>query len=202
MRPRAITRAGLASVVAAVGLVAWAEWVDARSSRRMLGTGARGRHDALRREAVVVLGYGNRGPRANLINRFRVRAGLRSIDPAAESTLVLCGGTVEGPEPEAVILARFARDECGYTGALVLETESRSTWQNIRNAIPLIEDADAIKIVSNAPHALVGREYLHRLRPDLAARLVAGEEHRLGEVVPIKIVAALRMLWFRLRSRD
>ncbi len=28
------------------------------------------------REAIVVLGYGTRGPRANAINRYRVRAGL------------------------------------------------------------------------------------------------------------------------------
>ena len=48
-------------------------------------------------DAVVVLGYRNRGARANYINRYRVRAGLRSLDPAADdSVLVLCGGTVAG----------------------------------------------------------------------------------------------------------
>lgn len=48
-------------------------------------------------DAVVVLGYRNRGARANYINRYRVRAGLRSLDPATDdSVLVLCGGTVAG----------------------------------------------------------------------------------------------------------
>lgn len=167
----------------------------------MLGSSPGTRPGDRRRESVIVLGYGNRGPRANYVNRFRVRAGLRSMDPDAESTLVLCGGTVEGPEPEADIMARYARGECGYRGPVVLERESRSTWENIRNAIPLIEDADAIIVVSNAPHALVAREYLHRLRPDLAARLVRGQEHRLGEVLPLKIGAALRMVWFRVTTR-
>lgn len=53
------------------------------------------------REAVVVLGYRNEGERINAVNRFRVRAALRTLDPAAgESVLVCCGGAVGGPVPD------------------------------------------------------------------------------------------------------
>jgi len=135
------------------------------------------------REAIVVLGYGNRGPRANAINRYRVRAGLRSMDPrATSSTLVLCGGSVRGTEPEARILARYARDELGYRGPLVLEDTSTSTRENIANAIPFLEDADTIRIVSDSVHAARARPHLRALRPDLAERLARAEEYRVGEV--------------------
>ena len=179
---------------------AWAELVHWRSSWRMLGTaGTAG--GAVTTEAVVVLGYGNHGDRANFVNRYRVRAGIRSIDRAADSTVVMCGGTVEGDTPEAVIMERFAREELEYTGHIVLEPDSRSTWENIENAIPLIEHVDAIKIVSNSPHAEVAREYLWQQRPDLAERLVRADEQRSGEIVPMKIGAALRLLLFRWQHR-
>lgn len=57
------------------------------------------------REVVVVLGYRNPGERVNLLNRYRVRAGIRSIDPQArESTLLLCGAAVAGPVSEAELM--------------------------------------------------------------------------------------------------
>lgn len=192
--------AGFATYTA---FAAWAEFVHWRSSWRMLGTAAAMEEAASpgRTEAVVVLGYGNRGDRANFVNRYRVRAGIRSLDRGADSILVMCGGTVEGEVPEAVLMQRYAREELEYTGRIVLEPESRSTRENIENAIAIIEHADAIKIVSNSPHAEVGREYLWQQRPDLAERLVRADEHRVGEIVPMKIGAALRLLLFRWQHR-
>ncbi len=167
MRPFRFALAAATAV--AVAVLTFGEVTHWRASRRRLGSpSARGT------EAIVVLGYGNRGPRANRENRYRVRAGLRSIDPTAtRSILVFCGGTVEGPIPEAEIMEAYARDELGYRGPSVLEPTSRSTWQNIENAIPLIEAADVIKIVSNSVHAELARGYLWMLRPDLAARLAS-----------------------------
>jgi len=189
-----------AATVASAVILTFGEVTHWRASRRRLGSpSARGT------EAVVVLGYGNRGPRANRENRYRVRAGLRSIDPAAtRSILVFCGGTVEGPVPEAEIMEAYARDELGYRGPSVLESQSRSTWQNIENAIPLIESADVIKIVSNSIHAELARGYLWMLRPDLAARLARGADYRFGEIVFVKPVAAVlgHKKLRRLRSLD
>ena len=181
----------------------WAELVHWRSSRRMLGDAAPAisTENGKVTEAVVVLGYGNRGDRANFVNRYRVRAGIRSIDRRADTTVVMCGGTVEGDTPEAVIMQRYAREELEYTGCILLEAESRSTWENIENAIPMIEHADVIKIVSNSPHAELAREYLRQQRPDLAERLVRADEHRFGEIVPMKIGAALRLVLFRWQHR-
>jgi uncharacterized SAM-binding protein YcdF (DUF218 family) len=130
-------------------------------------------------EAVVVLGFRNRGRRANVVNRWRVRLGLRARQPElGPSRLVLCGGAVASVVPEADLMARYAREELGYTGPLVTETQSRSTWENIQNAIPLIEAADHIKIVSNFWHTPKARGYLKQLRPDLAARLITARCRR------------------------
>jgi len=174
-------------VVAVASVVAWADIVHRRASGRRLGDAERSGST----EAIVVLGYRNRGTRANTLNRYRVRAGLRSRDPrATESVLVLCGGGVASTVSEAELMARYARRR-GYTGQIRQDRDSTSTWENIQNAIPLIEHADTIKIVSNSLHAEQGRAYLWKLRPDLAERLVRAEEHRYGELALIKPLAAV-----------
>ncbi|WP_437583516.1 YdcF family protein [Paramicrobacterium sp. CJ85] len=205
---RLLTSAVTAAAVTLGGVLAWGEVLHWRASRRELGDATLdsfGSNSAAsdsatpgsQSEAVVVLGYKNAGNTANIINRSRVRAGIRSVDPhTRQSLLVLCGGPVAGLLPEAAIMADFARI-CGFTGTIVLETESRSTEENIANAIPLIEDADRIKIVSDSMHAEFGRAFLRRQRPDLAARLVRGKDYRLGESLFIKPIAAL----IALRSR-
>lgn len=178
-------------------LAVWAEVAHWRSSYRMLGT----QTDAGGAEAVVVLGFRNRGSRANMINRYRVRAGIRSLSRTRDSVLVLSGGSVAGDEPEAALMETYARESLGFRGRIVLEPDSRSTWQNIENSLPLVEHADRIKIISNSPHAEVAREYLWIQRPDLAERLVRGDEHRFGEIVPVKIAATLRAVLYRWTSR-
>ncbi|MGH1550374.1 YdcF family protein [Leifsonia poae] len=172
----------------AVVVLVWSEAVHTRASTRRLSP--RAEADPLV-EAVVVLGYRNRGTRANYLNRYRVRAGLRSFDDRArERLLILCGGPVAGDIAEATLMADYART-MGYTGALRLDTESLSTWENITNAIPLLEGADSIKVVSNSLHAEKGRAYLWKLRPDLAARLRRGSDHRFGEIILLKPIAAV-----------
>ncbi|WP_242497775.1 YdcF family protein [Microbacterium protaetiae] len=182
MRVRLITIPVL--VVAAV--LGWGEAISWRASRRELGEGMP--HSG--REAVVVLGFGNKPGRANFVNRYRVRAGIRSLSTST-SVLVLCGGAVAGAQPEADIMAGYARDERDYTGPMLIERESTTTWENIRNAIGLIEPYDTIKIVSDPLHAQKGRRYLWMLRPDLAARLVRGRDYRFGELILLKPVAAV-----------
>ncbi|OUE24208.1 YdcF family protein [Clavibacter michiganensis] len=201
MRTRRTVVAPAAALLAAVAAVLLAsEGIHRLASTRGLGA-APGRADGrVGREAVVVLGFGNAGSRANRINRYRVRAALRSMDPRAASTaLVLCGGSVMGDEPEARILARYAR-ELGYAGRVVLEEASRSTRENVANAIPLIEDADTIRIVSDPVHAEEARGYLRAARPDLAARLARAEDYRFGEVTWMKPLAIVVAVLRRARS--
>lgn len=182
-----IPRIAVASAVLPLGVLAWAEWMHWRASVR----GVARRTEPVEREAVVVLGFKNRGASANYLNRYRVRAGLRSMGPnARETVLVLCGGAVGGDVPEAELLLRYARVR-GYDGVVRLDTESVTTWENIQNAIPLIEDCERITIASNSLHAEKARAYLRRQRPDLAARLARADEYRLGEIVLVKPVAAI-----------
>lgn len=191
----------IVSAAALAGAVVVAEAEHWRANGVGVGPGpadGRARH----REAVVVLGYRDRGMRANSINRWRVRAGIRSIDPAArESLLVLCGGAVGGPVPEAELMGAYARRDLGYAGPLELDVLSRTTWENVANAIPLIEHADVIKVVSNSLHAAKARGYLRAQRPDLAARLVRGDDYRPGEQWWLKPLAAALDLRHTLRSR-
>lgn len=165
----------------------WGEAIQWRSSRRRLGNQPRPGG----REVVVVLGYQNPG-RINRMNKHRVRCGLRSIDPgAAETTVLMCGGAVTGPIAEATLLERYAREVLGYTGAIALDTRSYTTWENIENAIPHLEDADVIKIVSLPIHGEKARAHLAFLRPDLAARVVRGKDYRFGEIPIAKFVGAI-----------
>jgi uncharacterized SAM-binding protein YcdF (DUF218 family) len=184
-----VAKLGVVVGAAVAAVLLWGEGVHWRSNRRRLG----GRPAAApgSREAVVVLGYRNRGGRANLVNRYRVRAGIRSCSAGLHSTLVLSGGSAGAAAPEAELMARYAREVLRYDGAIVEETQSRTTWENIRNVIGLVEDADRIKIVSNAVHAEKGRLYLQRLRPDLADRLMRSADYRFGELILLKPVMAV-----------
>jgi uncharacterized SAM-binding protein YcdF (DUF218 family) len=185
-------------VLGLLGLAAWGEFVHWRASRAQA-------HERLpaRSEAVVVLGYRNtRGDRANALNRWRVRAALRSVDPTMASSILVCSGASGAAGvSEAALLARYAVAQRGFTGTVELEERSRSTWQNVENVIPLIEHVDQIKIVSNPLHAQKARLYLRHLRPDLADRLVRAADYRLGEAWPVKPLFALYGLRDLARSR-
>lgn len=179
----------MAGGVLGIGVLTWGEVVHWRASYCEVG---RALANVPGTEAVVVLGFRNRGSRANAVNRWRARAGLRSQRPnLGQSRLVLCGGAVGGTVSEAELMARYLRRSRGYRGELRLDTNSHSTWQNVENAIPLIEDVDRIKVVSHALHAAKARLYLARLRPDLAAKLTRGAEYRVGEWILAKPLIAL-----------
>lgn len=130
------------------------------------------------------------------MNRWRVRAGLRSIDRSAERRLlVFSGGSVAGPISEAALMDRYARESCRYNGESAIEDRSRSTWENIENVVPLIENYDRIKVVSNPIHAERARLFLKRQRPDLAARLASSAEYRFGEWFGANAVFAAYGRW-------
>jgi DUF218 domain-containing protein len=97
-------RRGLAlASVTGVAILAWGEWINARWSRCLIGVDGSGR------EAIVVLGFRNPQDKANFINRWRVRAALRSAEPAATtSCLVFSGGAVASARSEARVMAQYA----------------------------------------------------------------------------------------------
>jgi hypothetical protein len=97
-------------------------------------------------------------------------------------------------------MATYVRASSGYTGVLITEAESRTTWGNIQNVIPLIADADRIKIVSHSLQAERARAHLWEQRPDLAERLVPAADYRFGEVTLIKAIMSARRLRNRRRA--
>ncbi|MEU0411896.1 YdcF family protein [Streptomyces griseorubiginosus] len=181
--------------VAAVAALTWGEWLNWRWSRVLVG------HRAGGSVAVVVLGFRNPGPTANLVNRWRVRAGLRSVagDDGPGSRVIFSGGATGGDAgagvTEAQLMADYARSVLGFGGTVLLEDRSTTTWENITNVIPLLEDVDRIKIASQPAHALKARVYLRRQRPDLAERLVRADDYRTGEWMAVKPLLALYGLW-------
>jgi uncharacterized SAM-binding protein YcdF (DUF218 family) len=177
--------------MAGVAAMAWGEWLNRRWSRTLVGNGEG------TAEAVVVLGFRNPGATANLVNRWRVRAGIRSIaaDSAQGTRVIFSGGATSGGDSEAQLMACYAKSVLGFDGTVLLEEQSATTWENITNVIPLLEDADRIKIASQPAHALKARAYLRRQRPDLAERLVRADDYRPGEWLVVKPLLAVYGLW-------
>ena len=179
----------IGAAVGALAVLASSELLNRRWSRTLVS------EPAGETQAVVVLGFRNRGPAANVVNRWRVRAGLRSLDPAARTRLVLSGGATTSGRTEARVLADHAVAVLGYDGPLLLEEESRTTWENVARVLPLVEDADRITIVSQPAHALKARVYVARQRPDLVGRLTRGADHRWGEWLLLKPALAAYGAW-------
>lgn len=150
-----------------------------------------------------MLGYRNPQPTANLVNRWRVRTGLRSIsaDNGRDTRVIFSGGVTSAGAAEAQLMADYAKSVLGFDGTVFLEDRSRTTWENVTNVIPLLEDVDRIKIASQPAHALKARAYLRRQRPDLAERLVPAEDYRPGEWLIVKPLLALHGLWTLRRLR-
>ncbi|RPE78358.1 uncharacterized SAM-binding protein YcdF (DUF218 family) [Frondihabitans sp. PhB161] len=185
----------VSSAAALAGLLCWSEWLHVRASARSLGSSV----TAPGREAILVPGCKNKGPRANAVNRYRVRVALRSVDPkSSETVLVLSGGAVGNDETEAEILLRYARSR-GYSGPHILEGKSRTTWENVANTAGLLEAFDTVKVASNSLHAARVRDYLWAQCPEVAHRLVKADDYRLGEIPHLKPVMALRSAWHLLR---
>ncbi len=174
-------------MLVALAVVTAAELVHRSASQWYLGLDPA--HEENAREVVVVLGHADTGMTAGHVNRRRAAYALRS-QAGAHSLLVASGGSVAGPVAEAELLARHART-LGYAGGLVTETRSRSTWENIRNVVPVLEEAQRIVIVSDAVHAAKARRFLHMQRPDLAARLARAKDYRPGEDLLLKVATAL-----------
>lgn len=206
--PRIAGIAGLAAVLA-VGTSEWAHW---RASRRYLDAGSPPAPPAPRppspgdrgSEVVIVLGYpARRSGRPHPMQRWRCQIAVRSVTPERTSRLIFTGAARDGGPSEAGVMAGYARDVLGVpAGQIALETQARTTWQNVEFTVPLAEQADTIKFASDSLHAARARRYLCAQRPELAARLRAGDDYRFGERWWLKVATAayelVRVLW---RSR-
>lgn len=190
-------RFGLLATAAAGLVLAWGEWESWRASRQYLpGATATAREDA---EAILVLGYPNsRTDRISPVQRYRIRIAVRSRNPAAyRSVLVFTGRSPHRgrhARSEAAVMAEHAIHHWGVDPSdVVLEERAESTWENIRNTIPMITDFPVVKIASNTFHARKARRYLRKQAPHRAACLRAAADHRFGELTLAKpLLAVLR----------
>lgn len=108
-------RTGLA--IAGAATLAWGEWLNWRWSRALTGNSG---GDS---EAVAVLGYRNPQATANFVNRWRVRAGIRSIaaDRARGTRVIFSGGATSGGVAEAQLMADYAKSVLAFDGTVLLE---------------------------------------------------------------------------------
>lgn len=152
-----------------------------------------------RREVIVVLGYPcTRRGRLHPMQKWRTLIALRSGTPGRETSFVFSGGARPGGPSEAMMMGGYAESLGVPVSRIILEDQAETTWENIANSIPALEDAEVIKIASDPMHARRARRYLFDQRPDLAARLAPAEDYRPGEwwiVKPLLLVyewAAMR----------
>jgi uncharacterized SAM-binding protein YcdF (DUF218 family) len=141
---------------------------------------------------VIVLGCPSRRngqPRA--VQRWRCQIAARSADPGRATQMIFTGAADGDGPSEAAVMSGYARDVLGIPGdRMVLETRARSTWQNVAYTLPFAEDAEAIKIASDPLHAARARRYLRAQRPDLAPRVRAAADYRLGDHIGLKVATA------------
>lgn len=155
----------------AVGLVA-VEVATWRSSRAALLSERRDPHLFVPGKAVIVLGCP-----LPALQRWRTRIAVRSTDPST-ARLVFTGAATRGDVSEAKTMANYAVGSLGVSEhAVVLEESARNTVENIDFSLPLITRAPAIKIASNAFHALRARQIIAENHPDAVDRLARGRDY-------------------------
>jgi uncharacterized SAM-binding protein YcdF (DUF218 family) len=183
----------------AVVLVAAAELLHWRASKSApasgaLPSGSRG---------IVVLGFpSRRDGRLHPIQRWRTEIGARSLSSVGKGILVFTGGSSRGGVSEAETMAAYAAGLAIPADRIVLETRSRSTLENMRFALPLVETRDFIAIASDPMHAARARRYALQQRPDLVGRLVFAENYRFMERWWLKVPTAAYELYIAARHRS
>ena len=151
---------------------------------------------------IVVLGFpSRRDGRLHPIQRWRTEIGVRSLSSAERDLVVFTGGSSRGRISEAEAMAAYAVHLGVPAERIGLETGSRSTWENIRFALPMVETYDWIAIASDPMHAARARRYALQQRPDLGGRLVFAQNYRFAERWWLKVPTAAYELRFWRRPK-
>lgn len=134
---------------------------------------------------VVVLGFrSNTAGQPNFMQRWRTRIALRSV--SADGMLLFTGAAVRGERSEASVMADYAVARGFPSDRILLEEESRTTWENVSMNLDVLRKAPTITFASNTLHARRARFYLAKQAPDLADRIRRGRDFIWGEYAPFK----------------
>jgi hypothetical protein len=121
---------------------------------------------------VLVLGFpGRRDGMPSPVQLFRMRVAQETLERYACSTMVLSGGRPHSERVEADDLAAIAQSLRMTGPRLILERESGSTWENVRDSLPSLAGPDHVFIASDPAHAQRARRYLCRLDAELCPRV-------------------------------
>ncbi len=132
-------------------------------------------------EALVVLGCPTYPDgRLHPLQRWRVEIAARTMSPAVR-VVVCTGRTAATGGGEARPMAAHARRLGIPAERIVCEERAETTWENLANSRPLIDDCPRWRIVSDPLHAMRARLYLARQDPDAVARLAPARDYVFGE---------------------
>jgi uncharacterized SAM-binding protein YcdF (DUF218 family) len=128
---------------------------------------------------VLVLGYpSNSDGTASQVQEMRVAAGVQAYRTSNCDRIVFSGAAVKNQIVEAQTMAQLARKSGIPVNTIDVETQARTTWENIKFSIPSLAKSDRILIASDSLHAQRGRRYLCKQRPDLCDRTFVGVKYR------------------------
>jgi uncharacterized SAM-binding protein YcdF (DUF218 family) len=149
-------------LVAAIAISEISLWIGSSIANNPPATG---------RCIVLVLGYpAHADGTADPVQESRVEEGIRAYQKQRCEKIIFSGGAVKNQIVEANSMANLAIRAGVRSERIVTETKARSTWENIKFSLPLIQDYDKILVASNSLHAHRGRRYLCKQRQNLCDR--------------------------------
>lgn len=113
-------------------------------------------------DAVVVLGAAAWGKNPSPVFRERINYGVQLHNQGLASKMIFTGGTpIEGYPTEAAVAARYASKQGIKQADMLLETQSRDTYENLLNtkALAAQNDLNHLIVVSD-PHHLARAHYI------------------------------------------
>jgi uncharacterized SAM-binding protein YcdF (DUF218 family) len=97
-------------------------------------------------------------------------------------------------------MAAYAAGLCVPADRIRLEMTSRSTWENLFFALPIVESCDSIAIASDPMHAARARRYALQQRSDLRDRIVFADNYRFMERWWLKVPTAAYEMYAAINS--
>ncbi len=113
------------------------------------------------------------------VQQSRVELAVKAYRARQCQSMVFSGGAVANKYVEAEAMAGFAHQLGVPEQAIVIEGQSRNTWENIGCSLPYLQNYGSILIASEILHATRAKRYLCRQQPSLCEAV-----EPMGSVLP------------------